>query len=181
MTRRGATLAILSLLLGGCERRSDLAAEIGRIRAIDHHAHPVRVVAEGERDREFDALPVDNMEPASDPMFLRPDDAGVAAAKHAMFSAPKQQMMRDKGDAYPAWVLDQMGVDVMFANRVAMGRGIAPPRFVWVPYADALLFPLNNSGMAVKNPDRKAFFSFEDALLQRYLKEAGLAAPPRQP
>jgi hypothetical protein len=177
VTRRAA-LAILSLLPGGCERRSGLAAEIGRIRAIDHHAHPVRVVADGEKDREFDALPVDNMEPASDPVYLRPGDAGVAAAKRALFSAPKQQTMRDKGDGYPAWVLDQMGVEVMFANRVAMGRGIAPPRFVWVPYADALLFPLNNAKLAAKNSDRKAFFSFEDALLRRYLKDAGVAAAP---
>jgi hypothetical protein len=178
VTWRSAALAILPLLFAGCERRSDLGADIGRIRAVDHHAHPVRVVADGETDREFDALPVDNMEPASDPMYLRPGDSGVAAAKQALFTAPKQRTMRDKGDGYPAWVLDQMGVAVMFANRVAMGRGIAPPRFLWVPYADALLFPLKNARLAAKNSDRKAFFSFEDVLLRRYLKDAEFAVPP---
>src|ERR1700719_645480 len=90
----------------------------------------------------------------------------------------KQSTMQDKGDAYPAWVLDQMGVDVMLANRVAMGRGIEPPRFRWVPYADALIFPLDNSGLARANSDRKSFFALEDALLKRYVTESGLAATP---
>lgn len=178
-------LSIGTLLSAGCERTRSIAAEIERIRAIDNHAHPVRVVGNGERDREFDALPVDNMEPASDPVYLRPGDAGVIAAWRALFGGPpadgraaKQSTMQEKGDGYPAWVLDQMGVDVMLANRVAMGRGIQPPRFLWVPFADALMFPLNNSRLADKNSDRKAFFADEDLLLRRYLKEAGLTAPP---
>jgi predicted TIM-barrel fold metal-dependent hydrolase len=86
--------------------------------------------------------------------------------------------MREKGDAYPSWVLDQMGVAVMLANRVEMGKGIQPPRFLWVPFADALLFPLSNSKLAAMNSDRKTFFADEEALLRRYLKDAGLAAPP---
>jgi predicted TIM-barrel fold metal-dependent hydrolase len=66
----------------------------------------------------------------------------------------------------------------MLANRVAMGRGIQPPRFLWVPYVDALMFPLNNSELAVKNSDRKAFFGYEEIMLRRYLKEADLTALP---
>ena len=59
-----------------------------------------------------------------------------AAGKRALFGARgKQQMMREKGEGYPAWVLDQMGVEVMIANRVRMGRGVQPPRFLWAPYA----------------------------------------------
>jgi uncharacterized protein len=184
---------LAALLLCGCQRQPAahpdidpaLAEEIGRIRAVDHHAHPVRVVAAGEQDREFDALPVDNMEPSSDPLYLRPGDEGVIEAHRALFAYPhrdarakKQQVMQDKGDGYPAWVLDQMGVEVMVANRVRMGRGIQPQRFVWAPYADALMFPLNNSRLAEKNSDRKAFFGYEDKLLQRYLQEAGLTRPP---
>jgi len=176
----GRALLIAALLLSGCARTPDIAAEIGQIRAIDNHAHPVRAVANGEQDREFDALPVDNMEPSSDPLYLRPGDPGVIAASRALFGAraKKHSTMQDKGDAYPAWVLDQMGVDVMLANRVAMGRGIQPPRFLWVPFADALIFPLDNSSLARKNPDRKAFFALEEILLRRYLKEAGLSTLP---
>jgi hypothetical protein len=120
------------------------------------------------------------MEPSSDPMYLRPGDPGVIAAWQTLFGArtKKQSTMQEKADGYPAWVLDQMGVDVMLANRVAMGRGIQPPRFLWVPFADALLFPLNNSKLAEKNSDRKAFFALEDILLRRYLKDSGLTALP---
>ena len=53
--------------------------------------------------------------------------------------------MQAEGEQYPAWVLDQMGVETMLANRVEMGSSIQPPRFRWVPYADALMFPLDNS------------------------------------
>src|SRR5205814_4633799 len=118
-------------------------------------------------------------------VYLRAGDPGVLAAWQALFGglpatarAKKQSAMRDKGDEYPAWVLNEMGVDVMLANRVAMGRGIQPPRFLWVPFADALMFPLNNTRLAEKNSDRKAFFADEEMLLRRYLKDAGLAAPP---
>jgi predicted TIM-barrel fold metal-dependent hydrolase len=66
----------------------------------------------------------------------------------------------------------------MLANRVAPGRGIERPRFEWVPYADALLFPLNNAALAAATPDRRAFFEDEDRLLLRYLKECGYASVP---
>jgi uncharacterized protein len=151
----------------------DLASEIAAIKAIDNHAHPVRVMPKGQQDRFFDALPVDNMEPASDPLALRP------GAFSKMFPQGKQSVIDARGDQYPEWVLDQMNVDVMLANRVEMGKGIGPPRFRWVPYADALLFPLDNAALAAANSDRKAFFALEDVLFRRYLSENGLQSPPR--
>lgn len=192
-------LMTTALLLVGCGRTQqianspDLAAEIDRIKAIDNHAHPVRVVLSGPPDREFDALPVDNMEPSSDPLNLRPTAPSVLEAWRALFGYSqtdvlpehlregqerKRRLMREKGDQYPAWILDQMGVDVMLANRVTMGPGIQPPRFRWVPYADALLFPLDNSNLADQNSDRRSFFALEVVLLRRYLHNAGLNAPP---
>ncbi len=66
----------------------------------------------------------------------------------------------------------------MLANRVSMGPTIQPPRFRWVPYADALIFPLDNSKLAAVNSDRKSFFALEDKLRARYLQDAGLTAPP---
>jgi len=184
IVRPGFLLA--ALLLAGCGREqpaavdADLASEIARIKAIDNHAHPVRTVPNGAPpDREFDALPVDNMEPQSDPVNLRPGSALVMEAAKALYStASKARTMQEKGEQYPAWVLDQMGVDVMLANRVAMGASIQPPRFRWVPYADALLFPLDNSSLARKNSDRKSFFALEDLLKRRYLAEAGFEGPP---
>jgi hypothetical protein len=172
----------------------DVLTEVNGIRAIDNHAHPVRFVAAGEPDREFDALPVDNMEAQSDPLQLRPSDPGILAAWQALWGYPyndatpehmkewmehKLSTARQKADGYPASVLDAMAVDIMLANRVQMGTSIQPPRFRWVPYADALIFPLDNSQLAAKNSDRKAFFADEDALRLRYLKDAGLESVPK--
>jgi uncharacterized protein len=183
--------ALSLLALAGCRPAPpsaadpDLAAEIQRIRAIDNHAHPVRVTQPGEAvDRFFDALPVDNMEPQSDPVNLRPNAPSIADAWRALYGAGhvdqprKQAVMQQKGSAYPEWVLDQMGVEVMLANRVSMGPSIQAPRFRWVPYADALIFPLDNSKLAAVNSDRKSFFALEDNLRARYLQDAGLTTPP---
>ena len=187
MVRRCGVAAALALtLLAACNRPqpaadddllADLLKEIEGIPAIDNHAHPVRITASGEKpDRDFDALPVDNMEPQSDPVNLRPGAPALAEAAQAL--SGKQQAMRDKGEQYPAWVLDRMGVDVMLANRVEMGPGIQPPRFLWVPYADALIFPLDNTRLAAANPDRKAFFALEDVLRGRYLTALDMKAVP---
>jgi predicted TIM-barrel fold metal-dependent hydrolase len=189
--RRYSTLLLATLALTGCTQApppaadADLAAEIQRIRAIDNHAHPVRITQPGEpADRFFDALPVDNMEPQSDPVNLRPNAPSIADAWRALYGTAhvdqqrKQTVMQQKGSAYPEWVLDQMGVDVMLANRVAMGATIQPPRFRWVPYADALLVPLDNAKLASVNSDRKSFFALEDNLRARYWQDAGISALP---
>jgi len=170
-----AFLLPATLLLAACNREQtavdpQLAAEIAGIKAIDNHAHPV-LAAPG--DREFDALPVDHMEPQSDPAALRP-----GSFKTPFTADSKAAAKREHGDQYPAWVLDQIGVEIMLANRVAMGTSVGPPRFRWVPCADALIFPLDNSLLAAKNSDRTAFFALEDKLRARYLAEAGLSAMP---
>lgn len=187
-------------LLAGCGRApapavdADLAKEIQNIRAIDNHAHPVRFTAAGEEaDRGFDALPVDNMEPQSDPVNLRPTSPAVVDAWRALWGygfadmaaehlrdgqARKQNVSKQQADHYPAWALDQAGIEIMLANRVTLGKSVGPPRFRWVPYADALLFPLDNSQLAQQNSDRKAFFALEDQLRSRYLREAGMEKIP---
>src|SRR5579862_3037431 len=167
---------------------SQLAAEIAKIRAIDDHAHPVRPVSGNDRDTEYDALPVETMELSTEPVRIREGSPLILDAWRQLFGyrysdfAPehvrelqqrKKQLMQEKGEGYANWVLDQLGIETMFANRVAMGPGIAPPRFLWVPFEDALMYPLNNSSLASKNSDRKAFFGDEDHLLRQYLKECG--------
>jgi hypothetical protein len=182
-------LCALSLvLLASCARERpaadpSLASEIDRIPAIDNHAHPVRWVPAGQPpDRFFDALPVDNMEPQSDPVNLRPGAPAIADGARALYGgsdkAAKQSAIDQRREAYPAWVLDQAGIETMLANRVEMGPSIQPPRFRWVPYADALMFPLPTAALAARNSDRKSFFALENVLQQRYLQEAGLSAPP---
>src|SRR5215510_1177973 len=202
IVKKMRVLLVVFFLTCACMRKDrsqpdiapDILSEVNRIGAIDNHAHPVRFVGAAAPDREFDALPVDNMAPASDPLPVRPGDPGVLAACKALWNYPyddlapqhvrewkdrKQQIAKQKGNDFPTWVLDRIGVDVMLGNRVHMGESIQPPRFRWVPYVDALLFPLDNSQLAQKNSDRKAFFADEDAVRAQFLREAGIDAPPK--
>jgi uncharacterized protein len=170
-----------------------IMAEIHRIRAIDNHSHPPRVVAEGERDDEFDALPCDPLEPTAANAAMRPENPQYLAAWRALWGYAyndrsdghvkelidaKNKIRQEQGDHYPAWVLDKLGIDIEFANRVAMGRGLDSTRYRWVPFDDALLFPLNNDALAAETPDRKFFFGRENMLLARYRRELGVPTMP---
>ncbi len=161
--------------------QQDIDPEIERyiesVAAIDNHAHVVLPPPAASTDRDFDALPVDNMEPQTDPVAWRADNPQLPAAWMALWNfhgtAPldatgtKQlQAARDRvrgrhAANYDAWVLDQAHVGTALANRVAMNAAIPPPRFRWVPYDDALLFPLNNSALAAETPDKALFFPLE--------------------
>lgn len=170
-----------------------LMAEIRKIRAIDNHSHPPRVVGKGETDDEFDALPCDPLEPTEPNTMTRPENPQYLAAWRALWGyeysdrsdthvkemiARKNDIRKQQADNYPAWVLDQLGIDIEFANRVAMGRGLDAQHFRWVPFDDALLFPLNNDALAAETPDRKFFFGRENMLLARYRHELSVASMP---
>ena len=49
------------------------------------------------------------------------------------------------GAGYFDWAVQQAGIDVVLANRVVMARELDSAHFKWVPYDDALLFPLSNA------------------------------------
>jgi hypothetical protein len=67
----------------------ELAREIAQIKAIDHHAHPVRPAAAGEApDTDYDALPVESLAPQADPVRMRADSAVISEA-HRLFSGKK--------------------------------------------------------------------------------------------
>jgi predicted TIM-barrel fold metal-dependent hydrolase len=171
-----------------------LAKLLATTLAIDNHAHPVLPPPNLATDRGFDALPVDNMEPATDPAGWRPDSLQLADAWKALWhindapplsaeamkrlGASRDKVRAQQGEHYAQWVLDQAHIGTMLANRVAMGPGVEPPRFRWVPYVDALVFPLDNSGMAAATPDRAQFFALEDKLRTQYLQAVHLQAPP---
>ncbi len=155
-----------------------IAAEIAKIKAVDNHAHPVRPTLEGEApDMEYDALPVENLEPQSDQLLLRPNAPDLLDAHKQIFGGKKSDAMKKYGRDYATHVLDELNIDTMLANRVALGPGLPSPRFLWVPFADALMYPLPTDPIAV-NSDRKAFFALEDKLLRRYYAESGVAAKP---
>ena len=92
--------------------------------------------------------------------------------------AAKARARAAHGDEYPSWVLDRIGIDVQLSNRIAMGRGLDDAHHRWVPFGDALIFPLDNGALAAQTPDRKFFFSREDMLRARYMKALGAAELP---
>lgn len=175
--------ALLSLLLAcaACERVPALdarypadvdpllAAEIQAIKAIDNHAHPVR--PGNPPDTEYDALPVDHLEAESDPIRTRSGSPELAVAHAAMGS------LNRAAPGHAVAVLDRLGIDIMLANRVAMGPELPSHRFLWVAYADALMYPLANDSI-IHTPDQKAFFALEEKLLRRYYTESGVASRP---
>ena len=65
-----------------CAQTADpqLLAEIQKIKAIDNHSHPPRLIAANETDDEFDALPCDPLEPSDPPTANRPDNPQFLAA-----------------------------------------------------------------------------------------------------
>jgi hypothetical protein len=132
----------------------EFLAFINQIRAVDHHTH---------------ALPVSNpatqVVNSADPLGTRLPFFSVRqretnpewiTAWRALYSYPhhdasaehvreafnaKQRLMREKGTEYPAWILDQVGIEFALINAPALGLGQTEPRFRLVPYADGFLFP----------------------------------------
>ncbi len=164
-----------------------LMNEINQIKAIDNHSHPPALNGpHGEKDDDFDALPCDPLEPTDSGLMFREDNPVYIKAWKAMFGykyddfkpehvqellADKEEAKKVEGEDYPNWVLDHLGIEMELANRVALGPGLKPPRFLWVPFDDTLLFPLNNSSLAVQSPDRKIFYGREELVFARYLNE----------
>lgn len=175
-----------------------LLREIRAIKAIDNHAHVVRPVPD---DHDYDALPFSLLDPGPPglppaPVNLRPDYPMFVKAWKALYGYPhtdaseahlkdavalKQKAIQQRAampGMYPAWVLDRQGIEIALANRVAMGPELQAPRFRWVPYADALIFPLDNSVAKAANRDYAAFYPAEEKLLQRYMAQSGVRALP---
>lgn len=174
---------------------SALARFIAGIRAVDNHAHPMRPIPAGAPpDTEYDALPLDGIPPfplpwrltLASPVWSRAAAAlyGSAAADtdaagRKALEAARDSTLRALGLGFPDWALDRAGIQVMFANRVAMGPGLDAARFRWVPFDDALLFPLDTRREAARTPDTRSLYPREAALLHRYLGDLGFRAPPR--
>lgn len=195
---RFAALLLIPLPLVGQDNHqlrpdASLLDEINHIQAIDNHSHPPALDNAAQPDDDFDALPCYPLEPVADGLMFRASNPIYIQAWQAMFGykyndagpenveellAAREQVKQREGENYPNWVLDQLGIESELANRIAMGRGLKPPRFHWVPFDDTLLFPLNNSSLAAQSPDRKIFFSREELVFARYLNQLNLSSVP---
>src|SRR6266540_3636355 len=96
----------------------EITAFIGNIRAVDNHSH-ANSVAPGDSDA--DALALDGI-PFELPAPLRPDNPDWLAAYQTLYKYPHtdlsdahmkdlrtlmQRVLKQQGDKFPAWVLDQ--------------------------------------------------------------------------
>jgi hypothetical protein len=143
---------------------------IAGIKAVDDHAHPMLQLPPGTKpDSDYDALPLDALPPMTLPARLRADHPDWVAAQRAV----KDRTVRSPDEA-----LDLAGIDVMLANRVSMGRGLDAPRFLWVPFADALMLPLDGRLESARTPDTRSLYALETKLLHRYMHDLGVATLP---
>lgn len=188
-----STVAAWSLApIAGAQAEVDpaLAAFISGIKAVDDHTH---VNSTAPSDTDSDALPLDGLPAFAFAARVRPDNPEWLAGYKALYGYPYddlseahlgelratiQGVAREQGDRFPEWVLDRIGTEVMVANRVAMGPGLAPPRFRWASYVDALMLPLSTKREAERSPDRQVLYPLEEKLLQRYLADLHLTKRP---
>lgn len=195
--RASLTFAVLiAPVVAGAQAPVDsgLAAYIAGIRAIDTHAHPMRPVSAGAApDTDFDALPLDGIPPfgfqhrlsLDDPIWRRAQDAlyhvpsaGSDSVYRASLRATAERVRIEHGAHFPEWALDQAGVDIMLANRVAMGPGLERPRFRWVTFVDALMLPLDTRAEAAQTPDTRVLYPREAILLRRYMRDLHVTQLP---
>jgi predicted TIM-barrel fold metal-dependent hydrolase len=155
----------------------ELLRYIASIRAVDNHAHPMRLLQPSEKlDPDVDALPGTGIAEGPSPVRGRPDNPEFLAIWNKLYNVTHPQdleklraeRIKSKGEAYPNWILDQMGIDIMLSNRIAMGAGLKAPRFRWISFVDALMYPLDNSTLKLSTPDRAVFYADEEEVLKRY-------------
>jgi predicted TIM-barrel fold metal-dependent hydrolase len=196
LVRASLVVALAAPVFAGAQAPVDsaLAAYIAGIRAIDAHAHPMLPLAPGApADTDFDTLPLDGIPPfgfqhrlsLDDPIWRRAQDALYrvpSAASDSVYRASLRALAdrarTERGARFPLWALDQAGVEVMLANRVAMGSGLDHPRFRWVTFVDALMLPLDTRAEAAQTPDTRALYPKEATLLRRYLRDLHVAQLP---
>ena len=167
----------------------ELGEFISNIKAVDNHAHPNTIEP---YDNGADALPLDGLGNIELPARLQPESPDWLASWKAVYgykgdavneketkamAETEMNMIKQRGESFPAWALDQSKIEVMLGNRIAPGPGISVPRFRWVSYVDALLFPLSTKGEAT-TPDREKLFPLEEQLLKKYMADLGLSKLP---
>jgi hypothetical protein len=100
---------------------------------------------------------------------------------HLKWLVAKKAELRKTYSGYQYFdrILDQLNVQTMMANRVAMGGYLDPKRFHWVFFVDSFLFPLDNSDLTARNIDLGVYVPLQEKLLKRELAQAGLSALPK--
>jgi len=174
------------------EPDAGLVRYINSIKAIDNHSHITAL--DRDHDKGYDQLRCDVLPPAAG---LSPANFRFNAdqqwayktlygfdAKTGSAAEIKQVIQmevaarKEHGANFYTWVMEKASLETAFANRTSIPPEMHAPQIRWVPYEDALLFPLNNDAAKALNPDRRALFGMAEDLLHTYLHDAGVARVP---
>jgi predicted TIM-barrel fold metal-dependent hydrolase len=174
------------------EPNPELVRYIDSIKAIDNHSHITALDRDHDKGYDqlrCDVLPPETGLPAANFRF-NPDqqwaykilygfDAKTGAdAEIKNIIALELAARKEHGTEFYSWVMEKAGLETAFANRTAMPPEMHAPQIRWVPYEDALLFPMNNAAAKAVNPDRRALYGMAEDLLHTYLRGAGFSAIP---
>lgn len=164
-----------------------LLKQIDRIPIYDNHSH-----ATFPDDSDMDAMAAPPDE--SSVLRLRETNPEFVAAAKALFNYPyddfqpaharwlidrKKAAEQTGGTAYWDNILDKLNIETCLANRVALAPYLDPKRFHWVFFVDSFLFPFDDKGQAARNPDMGVYIPLQEKVLQRYMKQEGADALPR--
>jgi uncharacterized protein len=164
----------------------DMLSQIERIPIFDNHSHPGYA-----DDPDVDAM---TSPPGSSALRLRADNPELIAASKALFQYPyndnspehmrwlidkKKELKNREGGQYFDRILDQLGIETVIANRVAMPDYLDRKRFLWAFFVDSFLFPFDNRSIRERNIDEQTYIPLQEKNLQREMKQANLSALPQ--
>jgi len=159
---------------------------VNNIPAFDHHAHPGFA----------DDPDVDAMAAPPGSASLRERDTNpelVAAAKalwgypyadfspeHAKWLVQKKAEMKKQypGTAYFNMLLDKFNFERGVANRAMMADYLDPKRFPWVFFADAFMWPFDNTKETARNGDQQVYIPLQEKMLKRWMQQEKVSALP---
>src|ERR1700680_2747192 len=163
-----------------------LLPQIDRIPIYDNHSH---ATFPDDSDMDAQAAPPDE----SSVLRLRDTNPEFVAAAKALFGSPYDDFQpehakwlvekekaaeKDGGTAYWDSILDKLNIETCLANRVALAPYLDPKRFHWVFFVDSFLFPFDNHDQIAKNGDMGVYVPLQEKVLQRYMKQESVSAPP---
>jgi uncharacterized protein len=163
-----------------------LLAEINKIPAFDHHAHPGYA-----DDADVDAMAAPPGSASFRERETNPELVAAAkalwgypyddfSAEHAKWLIGKKAEMKKQypGTAYFNMLLDKMNFDRGVANRAMMADYLDPKRFPWVFFADAFMWPFDNRQQTARNIDQKVYIPLQEKMLKRWMQQEKVSALP---
>jgi uncharacterized protein len=164
-----------------------LLPKIEKIPIFDHHAHP----------GFFDDPDVDAMAapPGSAALRERATNPELVSAAKALFGYPyadlspehakwlvqkKNELKKARGDQYFSDILDKLNIEEAVANRAMMADYLDRKRFLWVFFADALLWPFDNAHERSRNPDEKVYIPLQEKMLHRWMQQESVSKLPAE-